>query len=159
MRFGRRRKSTRPPPGEYPRQFTEAFVQATLPTETPAQAHSTLDHLRSKGWTEEELAEKILPYMPRRRPEAPTAGGGGIIIPGGASKAWLDQQLPSMDRHQMRLVVDELERRGWSPAEAAVTVLPHLLPKLSPGDREAILAGLRDLGLTEEEITSVARVG
>ncbi len=61
-----------------------------------------------------------------------------------------------MDRGQIRLVVEELEGRGWAATEVAVAVLPHLLPKLPPADADAILAGLRELGMTDEEL---ARLG
>lgn len=135
-------------------------MRATLPTTTPLEAQSAIAHLRTKGWTEEELAQKILPYMPPRgaSPSAPGASAPGDPgVPAQVSRDWLDRHLPAMNRGQIRLVVDELERRGWSPAGAAVTVLPHLLPKLPPEDREAILAGLRDLGMSEDEIGSVAR--
>ena len=57
-----------------------------------------------------------------------------------------------MDRGQVRLVVEELERRGWPPTRLAVAVLPHLLPKLPPEDVDAILAGLKQLGMTDDEI-------
>jgi hypothetical protein len=160
MRFGRSRKSNRPPAGEYPRQFTEQFMQRTLPTTSPLEAQSAIAHLRTKGWTEEELAQKILPYMPRPGSFAATPGAAtpaGPAVPAQISRDWLDRHLPAMDRGQIRLVVDELERRGWSPGQAAVAVLPHLLPKLPPEDAQAILAGLRELGMSEAEIASIAR--
>jgi hypothetical protein len=159
MRFGRRKKSERPPPGEFPRQFTEAFMEQTLPTTSPTEAQAAVNHLRSKGWTEEELAAKILPYMPRG-PSAASSGGGpaAVVVPGNVSRDWLDRELPALDRTQIRAVVDELERRGWPPGQAATAVLPHLLPKLPREDANAILTGLRDLGMSEAEIASLARV-
>jgi hypothetical protein len=136
-------------------------MQQTLPTTSPAEARSAVDHLRGKGWTEEELAEKILPYMPRERPAPSGADRPGpptIAVPAQVSRDWLDGHLPAMDRTQIRLVVEELERRSWSPTEAAVTVLPYLLPKLPSEDAQAILAGLRDLGISESQIASLARI-
>jgi len=111
--------------------------------------------MRGRGWTEAEVAERILPYMP----PAPPAGDGerALSMPARASTAWLDHQLPAMDREQIRAVVEELEGRGWPAAEVAIAVLPHLLPKLAPADANAILAGLRELGMTEEELTRLAR--
>lgn len=127
-----------------------------MPTTSPAEAQAVLAHLRRKGWSEEKLAEHILPYMP---PPQPSSGGGGddagVEIPPDVSSAWLDEHLPAMDRYRIRSVVDELERRGWLPADAAVAVLPHLLPKLPPDDAEAILASLRDIGLSEDQIRSL----
>jgi hypothetical protein len=151
MRFGRR-KEGRPPPGDYPKQFTEAFMRETLPTTSPAEAQAGVNHLRTKGWTEEELARKILPYMPRR-----PGGSVAVAMPDPVPHLWLARELPAMDRAQLRDVVDELERRGWPAAKAATTVLPHLLPKLTPADAHAILTGLRDLGMSEAEIDAVAR--
>ena len=136
-------------------------MQQTLPTTSPAEARSAVEHLRGKGWTEEELAEKILPYMPRPRSGRPLADEPGtpvLAVPARVSRDWLDGHLPSMDRGQIRLVVEELERRGWSPAEAAVTVLPYLLPKLPREDAQAILTGLGELGISESRIASLARV-
>ncbi len=127
-------------------------MRETLPTTSPAEAQAGVNHLRSKGWTEEELAQKILPYMPRR-----PGGAGAAALPNPVPHGWLARELPVMDRAQLRDVVDELERRGWSAAQAATTVLPHLLPKLPPADAQAILAGLRDLGMSEAEIAAVAR--
>lgn len=144
-------------PGEYPESFVKAWMAQTLPTTTPAEAESAVSHLRTKGWSEQQLAEFILPYMPRedrspaalraRAVEAPPIG-----LPPLVSTDWLDAHLPALDRRQIRLVVDELERRGWSPGTVAVTVLPHLLPKLAAEDAQAVVAGLARLGMTEEEI-------
>ena len=138
-------------------------MQQTLPTCSPAEARSAIEHLRSKGWSEDELAAQILPYMPRvdQWPErrGARAGSGAVSLPPRVSTAWLDQQLPSMDREQIRLVVEELERRGWSSTEAAVAVLPHLLPKLPREDADAILAGLKKLGMTDGEIARLAPRG
>ena len=133
----------------------------TLPSATPAEAASAVDHLRGKGWTEQQLAEFILPYMPREPPppRAPAAALGpaaevalSISLPPDVTTAWLDQQLPAMNRRELRLVVDELERRGWSSGTVALAVLPHLLPKLPHEDARAVVAGLADLGMTGEEI-------
>jgi hypothetical protein len=124
-----------------------------MPTTSPAEAQAVLAHLRRKGWSEEKLAEQILPYMPP--PQPPSGDGGddaGVEIPPDVSSAWLDEHLPAMDRYRIRSLVDELERRGWLPADAAVAVLPHLLPKLPPDDAQAILASLRDIGLSEDQI-------
>lgn len=132
-------------------------MQQTLPTTTPAEARAGVEHLRRKGWTEEELAQKILPYMPRQAPPAGGRAATAVVLPDPVTRHWLDRELPAMDRGQIRQVVDELERRGWPAARAAVTVLPHLLPRLPPEDAQAILAGLRELGMSESEIASVAR--
>jgi hypothetical protein len=148
----RRRK--RPPPGEYPEQFTRAFVRQTLPSATPAQARSTVEHLRGKGWSEAKLAQYVLPYMPPDADPPRTAAGSAaedVSVPTPVSAAWLDQQLPVMAPRQIRLVVDELERQGWSARDAAVAVLPHLVPKLAEADARAILAGLERLGLSDDE--------
>ncbi|MDQ3587027.1 MAG: hypothetical protein M3375_01555 [Actinomycetota bacterium] len=120
--------------------------------------------MRRRGWTEAEVAERILPYMPRTPPPAASGGvraGGGraISVPPRVSTAWLDSHLPAMDRGQIRLVVDELEGRGWPAAELALAVLPHLLPKLPPEDAKAILAGLRELGVSEEQLARLAPSG
>ena len=145
-----------------------------LPSATPAEAASAVRHLRGKGWTEEQLAEFILPYMPREaRPparggqvEGAQVGGGpsesgeqaisegaqAASLPSDVTRAWLDDHLPAMDRRQLRLVVDELERRGWPSGTVAMTVLPHLLPRLPDEDVRAVVAGLADLGMTDEEI-------
>lgn len=118
--------------------------------------------MRSRGWTEAEVAERILPYMPPMPPTAPggPARAGGqetVSVPADVSTAWLDRHLPAMDRRQLRLVVEELERREWPAGELALTVLPHLLPKVPPPDAEAILEGLRELGMTDEEIDRLRR--
>ena len=161
MRF--RRRSTRPPRGEYPPSFTHAWIRRTLPTASPAEARALLDTMRGRGWTEAEVAERILPYMPASSGPAgdsPQAGGvGAISVPAQASTTWLDRHLPPMDRGQIRLVVGELERRGWQPTEVAVAVLPHLLPKLPRADANAILGGLRELGMTEDEVARLAPGG
>ncbi len=119
--------------------------------------------MRSRGWTEAEVAERILPYMP---PLSEPAGAGlpagearGVSVPDEVSTAWLDRHLPAMDRGQIRLVVEELERRGWPPTQLAVEVLPHLLPKLPPADANAILTGLRELGMSEDEVARLAPGG
>lgn len=114
--------------------------------------------MRGRGWTEAEVAKRILPYMPRgagagARANAPTES----LLPGAVSIAWLDRQLPAMDRAQIQLVVEELERRGWPATEVAIAVLPHLLPKLPPADAKAVLAGLGELGLAGEDIARLAR--
>ncbi len=155
MRFPRRSK--RPPPGEYPPSFTGGWLRLTLPSASPAEARAVLERMRQRGWSEEEVAEQILPYMPRPRPdqvdaEARVAGPPAVSVPAHVSTAWLDQQLPAMDREQIRLVVEELEQRGWPTTKVAVAVLPHLLPKLPSEDADAILAGLMKLGLSEAEI-------
>lgn len=160
MRFSRRSK--RPPRGEFPPSFTQAWIRGTLPTASPAEARGVVEYMRRKGWTEEEVAELILPYMPRaaRSPgHAPAAASSGFSIPPRVSTAWLDQNLPAMDREEIRLVVDELERRGWSVPDAALAVLPHLLPKLPAEGAEAILAGLKELGMTDAEIDRLAPRG
>lgn len=155
MRF-RRRRSTRPPPGEYPPSFTHGWIQRTLPSASPAEARALIATMRSRGWTEAEVAERILPYMPRpATDEQRSAGESGVTVPRQVTTEWLDRSLGAMDGGQIRLVVEELERRGWPPAELALAVLPHLLPKLPAHDARAILAGLKELGMTEEEIARV----
>ena len=139
-------------------------MQQTLPTCSPAEARAAVEHLRRKGWTEEQLAEQILPYMPRvdrwaARRAARGPGPKTVSVPPGVSMTWLDEHLPTMDREQIRLVVEELEGRGWPPTEVAVAVLPHLLPKLPAADADAILAGLRELGMTEEELARLSPSG
>lgn len=157
MRFRRRPK--RPERGEYPPSFTRSFLRQTLPTTSPAQAEGIVERMRRKGWTEEEVAELLLPYMPRR-PEGGQSQPGEekpvSVPPGVVSQSWLDAHLPAMERQEIRLVVEELERRGWSAARVAMAVLPHLLPKLPPDDRDAILAGLRELGMTDGEVVRLA---
>ena len=150
-----RRRQKRPPPGEFPPGFTASFFRRSLPTTSPEEARAAVDHLRRKGWSEEELAEKILPYMPRPRPPGGKAPRF-TYIPAGVSRAWLDQRLPAMEPEEIRRVVDELERRGWSPADAAVAVLPHLLPKLPPEEADAILAGLREMGIPAEDVARLS---
>jgi hypothetical protein len=143
--------------GEYPDNFVKGWMALTLPSATPAEAASAVRHLRSKGWTDEQLAEFILPYMPRDARPPPALGAQreraqAISLPPDVTTAWLDQHLPAMDPHQLRLVVDELERRGWPSGPVAMAVLPHLLPTLSAEDARAVVAGLADLGMTDEEI-------
>lgn len=147
--------------GEYPESFVQAWMAQTLPTTTPAEADSAVRHLRSKGWSEQQLAELILPYMPReeRSPAALRARAveqPPIELPPVVSTDWLDARLPALDRGQIRLVVDELERRGWPPGTVALAVLPHLLPKLPAEDAQGVVAGLARLGMTEEEIARVS---
>ena len=158
MMFRRRQK--RLAPGEFPEHVTRAYVQQTLPTATPGEARRTVEHLRGKGWSEDKLAQHILPFMPRF-PHAALgpAGDGGdeVFVPFPVSRQWLDEQLPGMDRGQIRLVVDELERRGWSAKDTAILVLPHLLPKLPDEDALAIVAGLERLWLTEREVRIITR--
>ena len=50
MSFLRRRKPRQP--GEFPESFTRAFVRQTLPSASQAEARSTVEHLRCKGWSE-----------------------------------------------------------------------------------------------------------
>ena len=152
-----RRSKPRRVPGEYPESFVKAWMAQTLPTTTPAEAESAVGHLRSKGWTEQQLAEFILPYMPRedRSPAAFRARAvqePPIELPPVVSTDWLYAHLPALDRGQIGLVVDELERRGWSPGTVAMAVLPYLLPKLPAEDAQAVVAGLARLGMSEEEI-------
>ncbi|MEA2198877.1 MAG: hypothetical protein QOJ25_2928 [Solirubrobacteraceae bacterium] len=184
MRWPRPRKPERVP-GEYPESFVKGFMQKTLPFATPAEAASGVRHLRSKGWSEEKLAEFILPYIPRGAPAAPgpapaapgpappaaSVPGTHIaprlgprreqaqagMVPADVTPAWLDEHLPAMDRRQMRLVVDELERRGWPSGTVAMAVLPHLLPKLPTEDAQAIIAGLAEMGMSQEEIARATR--
>ncbi len=145
---------------EHPENFVKGWMALTLASATPAEAASAVDHLRSKGWTEQQLAEFILPYMPREPPPSPAAvldahveEAQAISLPTRVTTAWLDEHLPAMDRRRLRLVVDELERRGWPAGTVALAVLPHLLPKLPAEDALAVAAGLADLGMTDEEIT------
>ncbi len=51
-------------PREYPPSFTRAWIRRTLPTASPAEARALLENMRRRGWTEAEVAERILPYMP-----------------------------------------------------------------------------------------------
>ncbi len=152
-----RRRQKRPPPGEYPASFERAFFRQTLPTTPAAEVRAILAHLRGKGWTEERIAEQILPYLPP--PGSPLArdGPAQIDVPAEVSKAWLDRHLPGMEQDQIRLVVDELERRGWPAADAAVAVLPHLLVKLPRPDADAILAGLEDIGVPQADVARLSR--
>jgi hypothetical protein len=176
MRWRRRAKPARAP-GEYPESFVKGFMARTLGSTTPTEAASAVRHLRTKGWTEEQLAEFILPYMPRGTPApaqttpstppeappdrmptepataAPPDRAGELSLPPEVTRPWLDQHLPALDRYQLRRVVDELEHRGWPSGRVALVVLPHLLPKLTGDDARAIVAGLADLGMSEEEIT------
>jgi len=156
MRLGRRRKKLGS--GEYPSSFTQGWLRLVLPSATPAEARAILEGMRGKGWTEAEVAQRLLPFMPPgalaspERGQEPTPDPPEVMVPAGVSTTWLDRHLPAMDRTQIRLVVEELERRGWPPTDLAVSVLPHLLPKLPPEDADAILAGLAQLGLSDEEI-------
>ncbi len=77
----------------------------------------------------------------------------------GMRRDQLGQPLRAILGHVHVRVVDELERRGWSPGDAAVAVLPHLLPKLPPEEVDAILAGLREIGLSEEDIARLSTRG
>lgn len=194
MRWRLRPKPKRVP-GEYPERFVKAWMARTLPTTTPAEAAAAVAHLQSKGWTEEQVAEFILPYMPRDAGPPASSEGGGAPIPGtrGArvigwapdeqpvapssgeqpvaappadpsfalppdvTRSWLDEHLPQMDRRQLRLAVDELERRGWPSGAVAMAVLPHLLPTLPAADRRAVVAGLAELGMTRVEIARATR--
>ena len=151
MRFRRRRK--RLAPGEFPEHVTRAYVQRTLPTATPTEARRTVEYLRGKGWSDDKLAQQILPFMP---PDAVT-GPDAVSVPDPVSRHWLQDELPAMTPTQIRLVVEELERRGWTTRDTAIVVLPHLLPKLPDDDALAILAGAKRLGLTDDEVERLAR--
>ena len=152
----RRRATPERDPDEYPESFVKGWMAGTLPSTTPSEAASAVRHLRGKGWTEEQLAEFILPYMPRD--SGPVAhmeqseAAQATMLPWGVTTAWLDEHLPALDRDQLGAVVDELERRGWRSGTVAMTVLPHLLPQLAAEDARAVVAGLAGLGMTEEEI-------
>jgi catechol 2,3-dioxygenase-like lactoylglutathione lyase family enzyme len=141
---------------EFPESFVKGWMARTLPTTSPAEAEAAVDHLRSKGWTEEQLAESILPYMPRDTAPQAWPAAQAPSLPADVTDEWLHEHLPEMDRRRLRLVVDELERRGWPSGRVATVVLPHLLPKLAPEDRRAVVAGLADLGMAEEEIERIA---
>jgi hypothetical protein len=150
--------------GEYPESFVKRWMAVTLPSTTPAQAASAVRHLRSTGWTEEQIAEFILPYMPPDVGPRAMAGAQGervqaISLPSDVTTTWLDEHLPALDRRQLRLVVDELERRGWATGTVAMAVLPHLLPKLPAEDARAVVSGLADLGMTDEEIARATAPG
>ena len=150
-----RRRHKRPPRGEYPPSFERSFFRQALPSTPPAEARAILEHLRGKGWTEEKIAKQILPYLPP--PGSPLGEGSGLVhLPPHVSREWLDRHLPVMDQEEIRRVVDALERRGWPAAHAAVVVLPHLLPKLAPEDADAILSGLRDIGVSEEDVARLS---
>ncbi len=159
MRFRRRPK--RPPPGEFPPSFTHGWIRRTLPSASPAEARALLQRMRDRGWTEAEVAERILPYMPRAPASGHTGAGErpAIALPARVSTAWLDRQLPAMERGQIGCVVEVLERRGWPASDLAMAVLPHLLPKLPAADANAILAGLGELGMTAEEVARLAPRG
>lgn len=149
------RRPRRPPPGEYPPSFTHAWIRRTLPTAAPHEARALLATMHDRGWTEAEVAERILPYMPRRgqSPDESSAGGRpAVSVPARVSVEWLDRRLPAMDRRDIGLVVEELERRGWPATDVAAAVLPHLLGKLPPVDATAVLDGLGELGMSAEEI-------
>ena len=140
-------------------------MAVSLRSSTPAEAASAVRHLRREGWTEEQLAELILPYMPRELPRdrapgarpSPPAGARThnepeLSLPPDVTPEWLAEHLPSFDRRRLRLVVDELEHRGWPSGAVAKLVLPHLLPKLPADDARAVVAALAQLGMTSEEI-------
>lgn len=124
-----------------------------MPSATPTEARRTVEHLRGQGWSDEKLAEQVLPFMP----PAAVAEDGSVCVPEPVSRQWLEHELPGLSARQLALVVQELERRGWSPRHAALTVLPHLLPKLAPDDAQAIVAGLPRVGLGDEEIARLRR--
>ena len=160
-----RRKPKRVP-GEYPERFTRAFVQQTLPTATPREAQSTINHLRSKGWSEQKLAQYVLPYMPPPGtpddmavyPAAPAPSEPPPVpVPEVVTQLWIDQQLPALTPRQITHVVEELEQRGWTPREVAIVALPHLLPKLPKEDQQSLLAGLTRIGLSGEEVGRLRR--
>lgn len=155
MAFGRRKKKREPKPGEYPESFTAGFMRQTLPTATPAEARRAVDHLRKEGWSEQKLSERILPFMPR--PPRPLEAGT-VSLPPKVSRAWLDQNLPAMHHEDIRRVVEQLEQRGWPTVELSMVVLPHLLPKLPRADADAIVSGLRELGMTDAQVAEVSRV-
>ncbi len=121
MRFGRRR-SSRPPRGEYPPSFTHAWIRQTLPTASAPEARALLQTMRDRGWTETEVAERILPYMPPM-PPAPASGDAPA---------------------------------GEAGAVSVLARVSAVLPKLPPADANALLAGLRELGMTEEEIARLS---
>jgi len=122
VRF-RRRRSSRPPHGEYPPSFTHAWIRQTLPTASPGEARALLKTMRDRGWTEAEVAERILPYLP---PDPPAAAG-------------------------------EDTEPGDGRATSLLARVAEVLPKLPPAEADALLAGLRELGMTEEEIARLAR--
>jgi len=160
MRLGRRPKKLEP--GEYPPTFTHGWLRLVLPSASPAEARSILEGMRRQGWTEAEVAQRLLPFMPPGALASPEGGKAAAVappavaVPPRVSTKWLDGHLPAMDRTQIRLVVEELERREWPPTDLAVAVLPHLLPKLPTEDADAILTGLGDLGLSDDEIARLA---
>ena len=126
-----------------------------MPSTPPREAKAVLEHVRRKGWSEQKIAELILPYLPP--PGSPVEDGPFARVPPDASTKWLDHNLPDMDAAELQRVVDDLERRGWSQTDVAMTVLPHLLPKLPAADAEAILGGLRDIGLADADIAELSR--
>lgn len=150
-----RRRPKRPPRGEFPASFERAFFRQTLPSTPPREAKAILEHVRGKGWSEQKIAELILPYLPP--PGSPIADGPYARVPPNPPRGWFERHLPDMDASELRRVVDDLERRGWSQPDIALTVLPHLLPKLPPPDADAILDGLRDLGFAEDDIAELSR--
>ena len=66
------------------------------------------------------------------QPGAATEEDPPFALPPDVTRSWLDAHLPRMDRRQLRLAVDELERRGWPSGAVALAVLPHLLPTREP---------------------------
>lgn len=91
-------------------------------------------------------------WIRQTRPRGQERLAPPVSVPARVSREWLDRTLPAMGREEIQLVVTELERRGWPPADVAVSVLPHLLPKLPAEDANAVLAALGELGLSEKSI-------
>jgi hypothetical protein len=53
-----------PPPLVVPGRFTQRWIVENVPALHPGQIPPLMDELKSRGWTDEKIALRVVPYLP-----------------------------------------------------------------------------------------------
>ena len=140
---------------ELPSRFTQAWIKRTFPTLSPPETETALEAMRRKGWTEEDLSQRVYPHL--AKPGADNTEAKVPSLPDALTVAWVDEVLPTLTLSQaieLTELVSSLDPSA--PDEVTLALTRHLTAKLDPEGAEEVLKGLGTRGVSDEEIEVLA---
>jgi hypothetical protein len=98
-----------------PNRVTERWLKQNVPPLSRAELIDLIERLRERGWDERSL-ENVTKHSSHGPPNR---------LPQRVTFEWIARTIPLMSAFQLRSLISELHKRGWTGSEIREGVMPH----------------------------------
>lgn len=99
------KRSRHRPPRKPPKPINQGWLDTTVPVMSAHQVRSLITDLRQRGWTTDEIRQRVLPLVPERRIDE---------RPSKITAYFLEERALFLPRDQGQEVAELMLKRGWN---------------------------------------------